>query len=200
MTFPRVRATSVLATTAKYLLHLFHFVPIEVTSHVWTTKGTERERIRIRLWIRTAIRLNPRREGFVLLLWWEIQRGDCHCLRVFGSFGSLFCLGAGGLLKLRVNPSDESIARAVSTVAQLCQKSEFEKLAERMEAGHQARDIGGELHSKKEIPWPLTIYIYSSSTIFRVIEGIQQNPNFQRQLHDITFVQIISDTLQPVSN
>ena len=68
---------------------------------------------------------------------------------MFGSFGSLFCLGAEGLLKLRVNPSDESIARAVSTVAQLCQKSEFEKLAERMEAGHQARDIGGNYTARK---------------------------------------------------
>lgn len=46
-----------------------------------------------------------------------------------------------GLLKLRVNPSDESIARAVSTVAQLCQKSEFEKLAERMEALARSRLI-----------------------------------------------------------
>ena len=48
-------------------------------------------------------------------------------------------LGAGGLLKLRVNPSDESIARAVSTVAQLCDKSEFENLAEKMEAGQAIR-------------------------------------------------------------
>lgn len=46
-----------------------------------------------------------------------------------------------GLLKLRVNPSDESIARAVSTVAQLCQKSEFEKLAERMEELARSRLI-----------------------------------------------------------
>eukprot|EP00435_Cladocopium_sp_Y103_P002828 s4132_g1.t1 len=37
-----------------------------------------------------------------------------------------------GLLKLRVNPSDEGIARAVSTVAQKCDASEFTNLA-RME-------------------------------------------------------------------
>jgi hypothetical protein len=66
MTFPRVRATSVLATTAKYLLHLFHFVPIEVTSHVWTTKGTERER---------ELELDFELE--LQLAWTRVVRGSC---------------------------------------------------------------------------------------------------------------------------
>eukprot|EP00438_Fugacium_kawagutii_P001448 Skav211865 [mRNA] locus=scaffold1431:140532:142989:- [translate_table: standard] len=44
-----------------------------------------------------------------------------------------------GLLKLRVNPSSESIARAVSTVAQLCDKSEFETLHDKLEAGCQSQ-------------------------------------------------------------
>ena len=36
---------------------------------------------------------------------------------------------------MRVNPSDEGIARAVSTVAQKCDASEFVGLAANMEAG-----------------------------------------------------------------
>ena len=55
-----------LATTAKYLLHLFHFVPIEVTSHVWTTKGTERER-ELELDFELELQLD----------WTRVVRGSC---------------------------------------------------------------------------------------------------------------------------
>eukprot|EP00435_Cladocopium_sp_Y103_P029778 s3026_g7.t1 len=44
-----------------------------------------------------------------------------------------------GLLKLRVSPSDESVARSVSTIAQKCDASEFDHLGEKMEELTQQR-------------------------------------------------------------
>eukprot|EP00435_Cladocopium_sp_Y103_P069505 s1579_g33.t1 len=44
-----------------------------------------------------------------------------------------------GLLKLRVSPADESVARSVSTIAQKCDASEFKHLSEKMEELTQQR-------------------------------------------------------------
>ena len=75
---------------------------------------------------------------------------------------------------MRVNPSDESIARAVSTVAQLCDKSEFDNLAEKMEAGQVLRFYGLAvgLATRKTMLDRLTSQVFFSS------EDIQQKETF----------------------
>ena len=204
MTFPRVRATSVLATTAKYLLHLFHLVPIEVTSHVWTTQETtrERERIRIRLWIKTASRLVVRgscssgerfREGIATVSGCSGPSGPCFVWALEDSSSCAWTHQTRALPAL--SPPWPSCVKNLSLRSWQKGWRQGTRLGISEGITQQERD------SLTIIDNLIYIYIiYSSSTIFRVIEGIQQNPNFQRQLHYITFAQIISDTLQAVSN